>query len=106
MSKTQRIRYEIDVTTEVAVLFDLSSYKSWRAMRDEAEAERKTLGGKIGTVLAEHGADDLTLNGAVVARRKVSTRRSVDYDRLAREFPEAYAACVTANESEQIEVPS
>ena len=67
--------------------------KEWKSYEDSRKASLKRfLAGRIGTV-----------KGKVVCA--VSTKkgnRTVDYDRLIREFPDASAACVSVGNSVEV----
>lgn len=67
--------------------------KEWKAYEDARKATLKRfLAGRIGTVKGR----------VVVAIQKRKGARTVDYDRLMREFPEAYAACVSIGDTTEV----
>ncbi|GGM85093.1 hypothetical protein GCM10012275_64820 [Longimycelium tulufanense] len=79
--KTIRRRHEFD-----------ELIKAYRAERDVLDNELR---------LAMGAAEEAHLDGRRVARFRAPSRpsRSCDYDRLATEFPDAYAACVAETAS-------
>lgn len=70
----------------------------------DAERAQKDAGDILKDYFATEGVRVLTLGGLPVAKLSTSTRTVVDTDRLAREFPAAYAACVVEETSDRLTV--
>ena len=68
----------------------------------ESAAKARKAGAKAKLVHALGGGDTATMDGHLMYTYLPTTRRSVDLDKLADEFPAAYEACVSENASPTI----
>jgi enterochelin esterase-like enzyme len=70
----------------------------------QAERDQKEAGALLKDFMREHGVTTLTVGGLPVASLTTATRKVVDTERLAKQFPAAYAACVVEEVTERIKV--
>lgn len=80
---------EVDLDTVGEVM----EYASASAAKSAAELRMKAA--KAHMALAADGREAATFAGEEAYHYRLGSRRDVDYDRLAEQFPDAYDACVT-----------
>ena len=89
----------LDPATDLAVIRRVERFKAARAAKAAAEAEMKSLRDAILKDIKDHGAQALTLDDHVMARRSEVTTTSVDSAKLKALAPEVYGRVLKSTKS-------
>lgn len=98
-----------DITRVAGIRKAIADYVAARTIARSAtvtaaERAQKDAGDILKNYFAAEDVRVLTLGGLPVAKLGTTTRKVVDTDRLLKEFPAAYAACVVEETNDRLTV--